>query len=62
MMNDLVLWRQVPLPETNLATPSPEKSQQHKKPHHSYRFFCQILVNSTAHYRSANNFENVHKI
>ena len=49
MINDLVLWRQVPLPETNLATPSPEKSQQHKKPHHSYRFFCQILVNSTAH-------------
>ena len=44
MMNDLVQWRQVPLPETKLETPPPpEKSQQHKKkPHHSYRFFCQI--------------------
>ena len=31
MMNDVVQWRQVLLPETNLATPSPEKSQQHKK-------------------------------
>ena len=31
MMNDLVQWRQVPLPETKLETPPPEKSQQHKK-------------------------------
>ena len=43
MMNNLVQWRQVPLPETKLEPPPPEK------PHHSYRFFCQILVNSTAH-------------
>ena len=32
MMNDLVQWRQVPLPETKVETPPPpEKSQQHKK-------------------------------
>ena len=66
MMNDLVQWRQVPLLETKLANPSLEKSQQHKKPHHSYRFFCQILVQfsivSVLHTKSANNFENVHKI
>ena len=49
MMNGLVELRHVPLLETKLATPSPENFQQHKKPHHPYRFFCQILANSTAH-------------
>ena len=42
MVNGLVELRQVPLLETKWATPSPENSQQHKKPHHSYRLFAKF--------------------
>ena len=64
MMTDLVQWRQVPLTETKLATPSrpPLKNLNNIKNLTTHIDFLAKFYLKVRHTRSANNLKNVHKI